>query len=217
MTTPLSLHHIACILLFLNLCLPTLEAATKKPQLHPIQMPARETQWTLKITYPDYPKITGQPIQLNVSRDANGLVYGQIIYSDKSAKIFYIDRNIILQKAANTGRVISWPARQAEINDPYNLITPIFPGTGWITAKDLEGQEPVKGGLLNKYVRQIPGSNARTYRAWIDSATHHPVKVDLGDRIYEFSGIEPLERPLPIPSEFSDALDKLVENPNKER
>ena len=191
-------------------------ASSSPPAGALVNSPPKGSQWHVTILYPDSgrseAKTTKEPSafpeRLEMRFGTNGIVEGKIGYTDHSTRDFYVAHNQLIVRAANSGRVLIYPADAGG----FSLHAFPFPAISWIKAEKFTGIVQREGTQLYKFeTSEVTGETHPLdipLSAWIDAQKRYPTKIDLGTVTYLFSPVTPFQEEIHLPPDYASALDR---------
>lgn len=190
-----------------------------------IQAP-RGSQWSVEVEQPK--EAAGQtqegggpnpvakpamPVRLNMKVGLNGVQQGTIGYSDGSGRSYYVVEGSLFETIQKSGRVLATAPGE---ESPYyvdSLWVTGFPALNWLAAKYYRGTEKLKDDLCYLFVGDgpaaLPGGPESELRAWINTASGHPVKVQIGTQIYVFSQVTPFPQEISLPEAYRIKVEQI--------
>lgn len=193
-------------------------AQEKSTPSFPLKTPPAGSQWAVAIHATNHqkpasetaaPPQRGMPVRLDSQLGTNGIQRSEITFADGSRQVFFLANGFVLQAFDNSKKISVTP----EKNEPsLGLRRQGWPGLSWINPANRAGEEKV-GEVPAVFFRMdgMPGSDLPAdfaFRAWINSATGQPVRVQLGDQTWDFSPVTAFPQEVILPAEYVEALQK---------
>lgn len=220
----------AVLYVFLIYCLWGQSARSQEPAPIPPLVAAVQagTQWEISMRYLDtdtakksggssvakIPPKERRPVTISCRRGAD-LTQTVVMWSDGSSAEGYIVGDSVLWRKSDSKRLFVVPSQDKDYACP--LFVSGFIGTAWLSMEFYKGVERVEKEKCFKFVRppSIP-TNPETevgypeLTSWIRVSDKTPMRVRIGDTIYDYSIVQPVSEPVVLPSDMRQAFERLL-------
>lgn len=201
------------------------EPVPTPPWVAPVQA---GTQWEISVHYADsdsaktdggsstvkMPAKDRRPVAISCRRGTD-LTQVVVKWSDGTNTEGYVVGDSVLRRKSESKRLFVVPAQDEDYACP--LYVSGFIGTAWLSMEFYKGVERVEKEKCFKFVHPpyIP-PNPETeagypeLTAWVRVSDKAPVRVKIGDAIYDFSSVQPVTEPVAMPSDMRQAFERLL-------
>ncbi len=127
------------------------------------------------------------------------------------AQRFYAVKGSLFQ-TDSAGRVFRSAPGEMDPHYVDGLWVTGFPAVAWVSDANFLGVEEVDKKSCHVFqaaVAETPESEARQMKAWIDAATRHPVRVQIGDRTFLFSPVVPFNQAVALPGDHAEVSARI--------
>lgn len=160
--------------------------------------------WTVLITPGESPSLTpGRsqvlPAKLEMVVGKNSIQRGTITYRDGTYDVFYAKDGTVYQQVKQSSDVVAMSPENLMQDAWDGLRVTGFPGVSWLSSKAFVGIELLDKVPCYKFQDKFEDAEVIPLTAWIRVADRHPVRVQIGNWLYEFSSISPFEQNVDVP------------------
>lgn len=212
----------AILLSVLSFCISPLPAQeTPTPPF--VKTPPPGSTWSVIIESPDIPKKEKEkekdaakpaeevkkisvPNALLMKSGRNGVILGQIFYTNDRRDTFYVTNGSLLVQASNTNKVFTLSLQTSERN-PFSLQVSAFPGTAWIARENYKGAVKKNGidYLQYELIVKIADRDIKM-EALIRKDNRYPGEVKIDEVTYKFEAVTPFSENIPLPESYRAVL-----------
>lgn len=153
------------------------------------------------------------PVRFEMRIGKNAVQQGTIKFSDGTVQSFYVVENKVLQKHDNADDIAVLAPQDGASMNLFDFRLKQFPALGWLTLRSyvgietVEKQECYKYQISNPTDFELPKDCALV--AWIRTKDGFPLRVQIGDILYEFSEVAAFPQDVTLPAPYQAVVDNL--------
>ncbi len=163
------------------------------------------------------------PDTVQITLGRNQVTEGIVHYSDGRKEEYYILRNALLQRLANSREIwISSITDSEAAMDSTDIVespTPFrvgrFPGTSWLSLKNYQGIDMIDDKPCYRYAMILPGQEYfpdLNRQTWIRVEDGYPAKVQVNSLVINFSPVVKFDGDVPLPPDYLNVLRRNEEH-----